>query len=180
MYFVLSDIHGSITYLDKALAKFEVSKCEKIILCGDVLYHGPRNPLIDRYDPKDCVDLLNKYKDKIQSCRGNCDSEVDQMVLQFPIMSDNLLLPLGEKKVLVSHGHLYETHRLPFIGDGDIYLSGHTHIPRADVEYGIYCLNPGSITFPKGGSTNSYGILTESKFTVYDLEDNILLERTLK
>ncbi|MGB6129398.1 MAG: phosphodiesterase [Psychrilyobacter sp.] len=166
--FVMSDIHGSIYYLEKALECFEKEEADYILILGDILYHGPRNPLPKDYNPKLVAEKLNLYKDKIIALRGNCDSEVDQMLLDFPIMSDFTNLFLGDKRIFASHGHLFTENKLP-ISKGDILISGHTHLPLAKKK-DIYIFNPGSITLPKEENPHSYGILTSSSWKIKDLD----------
>ncbi len=172
-YFVISDIHGCITYLEKALKTFDESDCDKLLLLGDLLYHGPRNPLIQEYNPAKVAELLNSYSDKIIAVRGNCDSEVDQMVLDFPMFSDYSLINIDNLSVFATHGHLYNEEELPK-SKVDAVIYGHFHIPLAKKVDDLYILNPGSITFPKENSKNSYGILTSKSFEIYDLDDNIV------
>jgi len=166
--FVVSDIHGSIYYLEKALECFKKEEADYILILGDILYHGPRNPLPKDYNPKLVAEKLNLYKDKIIALRGNCDSEVDQMLLEFPIMSDFTNLFLGDKRIFATHGHLFTEEELP-MGKGDILISGHTHLPLAEKK-DTYIFNPGSITLPKEGNPHSYGILTSSSWEIKDLE----------
>ena len=169
--FVISDIHGSIYYLNKALEFFKKEEADYILILGDILYHGPRNPLPKDYDPKLVAKKLNLYKNKIIALRGNCDSEVDQMLLEFPIMSDFTNLFLGDKRIFATHGHLFSENKLP-LSDGDILISGHTHLPLAEKK-DLYIFNPGSITLPKGGNPNSYGVLTSSSWEIKDLNGKI-------
>ncbi len=179
-YFVLSDIHGCITYVEKALEIFEKSDCDKLLLLGDLLYHGPRNPLVDEYNPVKVISLLNEYKDRIIAIRGNCDSEVDQMVLEFPMMSDYTQLVIDNTNIFVTHGHLFDENNLPKLNKGDVFINGHYHVPVAKEVNGIYLLNPGSIALPKEDSKRSYAILTSSSFEIYDLDNNIIKEITFK
>ncbi len=179
-YFVLSDIHGCITYVEKALEIFDSSDCDKLLLLGDLLYHGPRNPLVDEYSPVKVISLLNKYKDRIIAIRGNCDSEVDQMVLDFPMMSDYTQIVIDNTNIFVTHGHLFDENNLPKLMKGDVFINGHYHVPVAKEVDGIYLLNPGSITLPKDDSKRSYGILTSKSFEIYDLDKNIVKEITFK
>lgn len=177
MYFIISDIHGCTTALQQALDLYENSDCHYILLLGDILNHGPRNPLVETYDPKACIEQLNGYREQIIAVRGNCDSEVDQMVLQFPMMSDLAIIHLNNRRVIISHGHLYKPDASEtFFAEGDIYLHGHYHIPVAERIAGKIILNPGSITLPKGGFEASYGILDEHKFKVLDFAGNTLKE----
>ena len=170
----LSDIHGSLHYLEKGIDIYEKENAQYIVILGDALYHGPRNPLPKEYNPKEVASLLNKYKDKIVAVRGNCDSEVDQMMLEYPIMADYAVLLYNGKRIYVTHGHIYNKDNLPNICEGDILVYGHTHVPLAEKSNGIYVLNPGSITLPKENNPNSYGILENNLFEVKDLEGNTL------
>lgn len=168
-FFILSDIHGSAFYLKQALQAFEESEADKLIILGDVLYHGPRNPLPEGYAPADVVALLKPYGDKIIAVRGNCDSEVDQMVLNFELMGDYHLLVLGKKTVFLTHGHLYHETEMPRLNASEVFICGHFHIPMAKVVDGVHYLNPGSLSLPKEQSPHTYAILNEMGFTVYDL-----------
>ena len=170
----LSDIHGSLYYMRKAIEIYEKEKADYLIILGDVLYHGPRNPLPTDYNPKEVAEILNKYKDRIMAVRGNCDGEVDQMMLEYPIMADYAVLLYNGKRIYITHGHVYNKDNLPNICGGDILAYGHTHVPLADNENGIYILNPGSITLPKENNPNSYGILEDNMFEVKDIEGNII------
>lgn len=156
-YMIASDIHGSAYYCRKMLDAFEREGAEKLILLGDVLYHGPRNDLPRDYAPKEVIAMLNPLKDRIYCVRGNCDGEVDQMVLDFPILADYMLITLGERLVFVTHGHNHNTKNLPPLSKGDILLHGHTHVPAWE-EFGdgnVY-MNPGSVSIPKENSANAY------------------------
>lgn len=170
----LSDIHGSNFYLQKAISKFLDEKADIIVLLGDILYHGPRNSLPKEYDPKKVADTLNQYKDKIIAVRGNCDSEVDQMMLEFPILSDYVLILNEGKKVFATHGHIYNEDKNPPISKNEILIHGHTHIPVAKKVEQRYILNPGSISLPKNDYKNSYGILFNNNFEVKSLDGEII------
>lgn len=178
--FVISDIHGSIYYLKKSLELYEKERADYILILGDELYHGPRNPLPLEYNPKEVAEILNKYKDKIIAVRGNCDSEVDQMLLEYPIMGDYTTILLNNKRIFATHGHIYREDNLPNLQEGDIFIYGHTHLPVAYKVNEIYMLNPGSISLPKGGNKNSYGIFENNYFYVKSLEGEILKEIELK
>lgn len=164
--FVISDIHGSNFYFEKILNLFEKEKADFMIICGDYLNHGPRNPLPKDYAPKIVAEKLNSIKDKIIGVQGNCDSEVDQMLLEFPIMSStaNVLLPTGNR-VFIHHGHSYSENNVEkFVSDKTIVVSGHTHIPKLEIknyENGkqLLFLNPGSISIPKEESSPCYGLI---------------------
>ena len=173
-----SDIHGSEFYCKKVIEAFENEKADRLILLGDILYHGPRNDLPKDYAPKKVIDLLNAMKDKILCVRGNCDTEVDQMVLNFPILADYAVLPVGEKLVYMTHGHNFNENHLPPLGRGDILLHGHTHIPTSqDFGNKNTYLNPGSCAIPKGGYEKSYAILEDRTFSVKSLNGELILQR---
>lgn len=174
--FFISDIHGSPYYLKKVLERYEEEKAEHIVILGDILYHGARNPLALEYNTKETIDLLNEYKDRIIAVRGNCDSEVDAMVLGFPIMAEYSNIIYNEKRIFLTHGHIYNERNMPKLKDGDIFISGHSHIPRAEKKSGIYFINPGSITLPKENSPHTYGVLENNNFEIKDLDGNKFLE----
>ena len=156
-YYIVSDIHGSSKNIKKVLEYFDQDG-DYLLVLGDILYHGPRNDVPENYDPKEVMALLNKRNDKILAVRGNCDGEVDQMVLSFPITSDYLMLPFDEYKIFMTHGHLYK--EFLWMNENDVVLSGHTHIPVAKKEDGIIFLNPGSISYPRQeGKNPSYMIM---------------------
>lgn len=173
-YIFASDIHGSYFWLRKLIDKFEEIGAESLILMGDLLYHGARNDLPGEYDTKKCTALFNEYQDKIIACKGNCDSEVDQMVLQFPIESRYNLLELNGIRFFQTHGHYYSPENLPPMGTCDAFVFGHIHLPIAEKRGDIYVLNPGSTSIPKGGNPNSYAVLDEGTFTIYDFEGNVI------
>lgn len=177
--FVMSDIHGSFFYLKKALEAFEKEGAEYILILGDILYHGPRNPLPEEYNPKEVAILLNQYRDKIIAVRGNCDSEVDQMVLEFPIMSDYSTIFWEGKRIFATHGHVFNRDNMPSLGEGDIFISGHTHIPVKEEKLGVYILNPGSISLPKENTPHSYGVFEKGTFKVKELDGGIYKEINL-
>jgi len=167
---VASDIHGSALYCEKMLLAYEREKAERLLLLGDLLYHGPRNDLPPGYDPKAVTRALNAVKDEIFCVRGNCDSEVDQMVLEFPIMAESLLLFLEEYLVFATHGHIYNGANLPPLKKGDILLHGHTHVQAVDASGDYLYLNPGSISLPKQGNKNSYMLYENKRFCIKDLD----------
>ena len=154
----LSDIHGVPSTLEAALAAADALQPDKIVLLGDLLYHGPRNGVPNFYDPVKVAKILNGLKDRLVAVRGNCDAEVDQMMFEFPMMSDYALLDAGTETFFLTHGHLFNEYRLPPIGMGTVLAHGHTHVPeRKKLDCGITIFNPGSISLPKGGSSRSYG-----------------------
>ena len=168
-YMFASDIHGSAYYCRKMLEAFEAEGASRLFLLGDLLYHGPRNDLPKEYAPKQVIAMLNEKKQYLTNVRGNCDAEVDQMVLEFPVLADYGILIEGGHTFYMSHGHIYGPDHLPVLEEGDLFLSGHTHIPAAGQKDGIWLLNPGSISLPKQNHPRSYGILNEDGFTVYTL-----------
>ena len=159
---IASDIHGSALYCRKLLDAFEREEPDKLLLLGDILYHGPRNDLPDEYETKQVVEMLNDIRDDIICVRGNCDSEVDQMVLDFPIMADYCMLFLSDHTIFATHGHVYNTTDMPPLGSGDVLLHGHTHVPAWE-PFGDdnYYLNPGSVSLPKNSSPRGYMIMTD-------------------
>ena len=161
---IASDIHGSAFYCQKLLENYENEKADRLLLLGDILYHGPRNDLPEGYAPKQVIELLNAYKDDIYCVRGNCEAEVDQMVLQFPVMADYLLMPVGARMIYATHGHIFNKENRPPMKKGDILLNGHTHISACE-EYEDYVyMNPGSVSIPKDGTPHSYMILENGEF----------------
>ena len=173
---VISDIHGSLFYLKKVIEIFEKNNYDKILILGDELYHGPRNPLPKEYNPKEAAELLNRYKNKIIAVRGNCDSEVDQMVLNFPITADYNMIFWENKKIFMTHGHIYNIDSPLPMEDGDIMIYGHFHIPIIQRKNEKMFLNPGSISLPKENNPNSFGVFENGSFYIKDMEENILNE----
>lgn len=163
----ISDIHGSYYWAKKAIDQFYQEKADRLVILGDILYHGPRNDLPRDYDCKKVIALLNSLKNKITAVRGNCDSEVDQMVLDFMITSDFATMDVDGHHFFLTHGHLFNEDHLPLLNDGDILVYGHFHKPLAKKEKGIYIFNPSSISLPKEGD-HSYGIYENHKLTVKD------------
>ena len=169
-WMIASDLHGSAYYCRKMLDAFEREGADRLLMLGDLLYHGPRNDLPRDYAPKEVIPLLNGLKEKLCCVRGNCDAEVDQMVLEFPVLADYCILPVGETLMYVTHGHIYNTKNPPPLAPGDILLHGHTHVP-AWTEFGqknLY-LNPGSLSIPKENSPHSYMTLEEGVFCWKDV-----------
>ena len=170
LYFIASDIHGSAFWCRKMLDAFVSSGADRLILLGDILYHGPRNDLPEEYDPKAVIAMLAPLKEKILAVRGNCEAEVDQMVLTFPCMADYALLECDGKTMYLTHGHHFSPEKLPPLADGSIFLSGHTHVKLDAVYDGIRCLNPGSVSIPKDGS-HSCIVYENGEFTFRILEE---------
>ena len=171
---IASDIHGSSLYCEELLKRYNDEKPDKLLLLGDILYHGPWNDLPRGYNPKSVIGMLNNIKDEIICVRGNCDAEVDQMVLDFPIMADYSILDLDGRLIFATHGHIYNENNLPPMGRCDVLLNGHTHIPKC-VSHGDYTyMNPGSVSIPKEGSRHGYMIYEDKKFIWKDLDGNIV------
>ena len=175
---IASDIHGSAYYCKALLAAFEREQADRLLLLGDILYHGPRNDLPRDYAPKEVIEMLNAQKARLFCVRGNCDTEVDQMVLSFPILADYICLSLDGLTVYATHGHKFNTQApLPLV-KGDILLHGHTHLLTCE-EFGDenYYLNPGSVSIPKGGNPASYIIYENKLFTIKDLDGKTIIEK---
>lgn len=166
VYLIASDLHGSAYYTDELVDAFHREQADHLILLGDILYHGPRNALPMGYDPKKVIEQLNPLADKITCVRGNCDAEVDQMVLNFPLMADYDTLMVGDQKLVLTHGHLFDTPKAPPVQEGDVVLQGHTHVPLCEHQPGgWWLLNPGSVSIPKEDSPHSYLLLKDGVFT---------------
>ena len=151
-FVIASDIHGSARWCRALMDLVEREKPDKLILLGDLLYHGPRNDLPEKYAPKQVIPLLSAWAEKIIAVRGNCEAEVDQMVLPFPCMADYAEVLAEGKTLYLTHGHRASPENLPPLPEGSVFLSGHTHVKRDEVIGGIRCLNPGSVSIPKDGS----------------------------
>ena len=179
-----SDIHGSAFYCRRMLELYKNSGAERLVLLGDILYHGPRNDLPREYAPKEVIAMLNPLKHELLAVRGNCDTEVDQMVLEFPILADYGLLLVGETRLYATHGHVYNENHLPPLTDGDALIHGHTHLLEAKeitAEDGrrIKILNPGSVSIPKGGNPATYALLEDGVFTILTLDGDIVRQISL-
>ena len=175
--FFASDIHGSASAMEMVFARFEQEGCDRLILLGDLLYHGPRNDLPDRYDPKAVTAMLNDYPVTPLCVRGNCDAEVDQMVLTFPIRADSMLLPLDNGRcAFVTHGHLFNTECPPPHRAGDVLIHGHTHVHGVWQQEDYTYINPGSAALPKENQPKSYMVYEDGLFTIKQLEDGAELK----
>lgn len=169
-YIIASDIHGSAYYCEQLISAFKKEKADKILLLGDILYHGPRNDLPRGHNPKEVIKLLNPLKNSILCVRGNCEAEVDQMVLSFPCMADYCVLPMGNNIIFATHGHVFNEENLPPLNEGDILMNGHTHVPKVTEHEDYVYMNPGSVAIPKEGSPHSYMVWEERSFIWTDLE----------
>ena len=170
-WFIASDIHGSLYYAEKMVAAFKREQADKMLLLGDILYHGPRNDLPRDYNPKKVIELLNDLREDIICVRGNCDAEVDQMVLSFPIMADYTIINECGVSIFATHGHKFNEENLPLI-NFDVLLCGHTHIPKFTRCDSYTYINPGSVAIPKENSHHGYIIFENGSFTFYDFDSN--------
>ena len=168
-YLLFSDIHGCLPALEKVLDFFEKEKCDMMCIMGDIINYGPRNRIPEGIDPKGIVERLNDLADKIVAVRGNCDAEVDQMVLDFPMRSDYALLNVDGHDFYITHGHLYNKDNMPYLKKGDVFLYGHYHVPVFE-DHGFYTVNPNSISLPKQG-VKSFLVYENETFTLYNLEN---------
>ena len=172
-WMIASDLHGSAYYCRKMLEAFEREGADRLFLLGDLLYHGPRNDLPREYAPKEVIPLLNGKKEKLLCVRGNCDAEVDQMVLEFPVLADYAVLPVGQRLIYATHGHIYHVKNLPPLAPGDVLLHGHTHVPAwTEFGQGNLYLNPGSVRIPKENSPHSYMTLEGNTMQWKELESS--------
>ena len=169
-WMIASDIHGTAAYSEKLLAAFGREQADRLLLLGDLLYHGPRNDLPQGYAPKEVIAQLSGVKDKVFCVRGNCEAEVDQMVLPFPVLADYCLLEQKGRVIFATHGHHYNLENPPLLQPGDVLLHGHTHIPAKDNSLGFWYLNPGSVSIPKENSPHSYMTLEDGQFLWKDLD----------
>lgn len=174
---IASDLHGAAPAVRALVDRIEAEAPDRIVLLGDLLYHGPRNDLPEGYAPKEAIALLNGLAGRIVAVRGNCDAEVDQMVLDFPCMADYALVEADGHVLYLSHGHLpgKSPDDPPALAPGSAFLSGHTHVKTLDERYGVLFVNPGSTSIPKDGSA-SYAVYEHGAFTLKDLDGNTLRE----
>ncbi len=168
--FFASDIHGSALYCERMLEAYKRENAEKLILLGDILYHGPRNDLPDGHAPKKVTAMLNEVKNELLCVRGNCDCEVDQMVLEFPVLADYAVIFENGRTFFLSHGHHHNPSALPPLKKGDVLINGHTHVLCANEVDGIHCVNVGSVSLPKENKPRSYMIYENGTFTIKQLE----------
>lgn len=179
-WMIASDLHGSAYYCREMVKAFEREGADRLLLLGDLLYHGPRNDLPKDYAPKEVIPMLNQLKPKLCCVRGNCEAEVDQMVLEFPIMADYCILPVGKQLVYATHGHIYNLKNLPPLAPGDILLHGHTHVPAwTKFGEGNLYLNPGSLSIPKENSPHGYMTLEGETFQWKTLDGEVYHELKL-
>ena len=173
---IASDIHGSAFYCKRLIEAFENEHADKILLLGDILYHGPRNDLPEGYAPKEVISMLNNIKEYIICVRGNCDTEVDQMVLEFPVLSEQAYLCMDDIEMLAVHGH----KPFPPVKCKTIVLSGHTHVPKLEEANGVAYMNPGSVSIPKENSHHGYMVFENKKLIWKDFDGNVKNEYSVK
>ncbi|MBR1757465.1 MAG: phosphodiesterase [Lachnospiraceae bacterium] len=181
-YLIASDLHGSATYCRQLIDAFAREGAARMILLGDVLYHGPRNDLPDGYAPKEVIAMLAPLRGHIFGVRGNCEAEIDEVVLGFPLLSDYAILPMEDRIIFATHGHIYNENHLPPLLPGDILLHGHTHIKEmryVGENRDILYLNPGSLSIPKDDDRHSYMIWEDRTFTIKELDGTYVSEITL-
>lgn len=176
-WMIASDIHGSAFWCEKLMAALEREKADRLILLGDILYHGPRNPLPQAYDTQRVAALLNERRDMITAVRGNCDADIDQMLLDFPMMADYALIENGDSLIFATHGHLHNADKRPPIKAGDVLLHGHTHVPACREYESFLYINPGSVSLPKEASPNSYIVLEKGLFVWKDMSGEEYMRR---
>ena len=171
---IASDIHGSAKWCRAMINAYREEGADRLLLLGDLLYHGPRNDLPDEYAPKQVIAMLNELKDELLCVRGNCEAEVDQMVLSFPVMADYCALMWEGKVIYATHGHKFTKDNPPPLKEGDILLCGHTHVPTCKEHASFTYMNPGSVSLPKENSHHGYIILENGEFTWKDFDGNIV------
>lgn len=176
---IASDIHGSAYYCKKMFEAFERESADRLVLLGDILYHGPRNDLPRDYDPKEVIKMLNAAADRLLCVRGNCDTEVDQMVLNFPILADYAVIYIGDRMMYMSHGHKFGADNPPPLSRGDILMCGHTHVPKISEQDGYTYLNPGSVSIPKEDSAHSYMTFENNMFLWKNLNGREYMDFTV-
>lgn len=171
-FLVVSDLHGDEYWAQKAAEAFRCEGADRMVLLGDILYHGPRNDLPEHYAPKKVIEILNPLSDKILAVRGNCEAEVDQMVLKFPVMADYIYIVSGDVPFFITHGHLYNADNLPAVlTEGSVFISGHTHVAGDYMKDGIRFMNPGSPSIPKEGSVPSYIVIEDGEAVLKEFDN---------
>ncbi|MGI6107465.1 MAG: phosphodiesterase [Lachnospiraceae bacterium] len=177
---IASDIHGSAYWCAKLEEAVGKENPDRILLLGDLLYHGPRNDLPQGYSPKETAKILNSWKGRVFCVRGNCEAEVDQMMLDFPVLAEYSVILAENRVIFATHGHHYNIDALPPLSPGDILLYGHTHVPLCRKKDGVLCLNPGSVSLPKNGSGHQYLLLEDGMLMAGDLEKGTLWQKELR
>ena len=174
---IASDIHGSAYYCEKLVRRFHEEGAEKLLLLGDLLYHGARNALPRDYSTLKTAELLNSVKDRLLCIKGNCDSEVDTLVLEFPVEADFAYFEVAGKTAIAAHGHKMPAH----LKKGDLLFNGHFHVPAFEEREGYTYINCGSVSIPKEDSRNSYLVIEGDTLTWKDVETGApLMKHTVK
>ena len=168
-WLIASDIHGSASWCGKMIGAWQAQGAERLVLLGDLLYHGPRNDLPEHYAPKEVIAMLNGVAPQLLCVRGNCEAEVDQMVLSFPVMADYAALMIDSHVLYATHGHVRGEDDPPPLQSGDVLLCGHTHVPACRRHGGFTYVNPGSVSIPKNGSPHGYIVLEDGVAVWKDL-----------
>lgn len=176
---IASDIHGSAYYCRKMIEAYKNEKAEKLLILGDILYHGPRNDLPCEYAPKEVIGMLNPMADELLCVRGNCDTEVDQMVLDFPVLAEYAIFYMNGRTIFATHGHNFNPANPPKIKNGDILLNGHTHVPAFEETERFIYVNPGSVSIPKENSEHGYIILEDNTLTWKNLDGKVWMEKEI-
>ena len=176
---IASDIHGSLTFCERLAERYREESCDKLILLGDILYHGPRNDLPEGYNPKGVIALLNGMSDEILTVRGNCEAEVDDMVLDFNVLAEYAILYHGKRMLFLTHGHRFNPQNLPKLKKGDILFNGHTHVSKIEEIGDILYVNPGSVSIPKENTPRGYIIVDDEKITHKTLDGDVVSEYSL-
>ena len=176
---IASDIHGSLTFCERLVERYREECCDKLILLGDILYHGPRNDLPEGYNPKGVIALLNGMSDEILTVRGNCEAEVDDMVLDFNVLAEYAILYHGKRMLFLTHGHRFNPQNLPKLKKGDILFNGHTHVSKIEEIGDILYVNPGSVSIPKENTPRGYIIVDDEKITHKTLDGDVVAEYSL-
>lgn len=177
---IASDIHGSAYYCKELLECWKKEQPDKLLILGDILYHGPRNDLPREYAPKQVISMLNEIKDELLCVRGNCEAEVDQMVLEFPVLADYCILYEDGHMIFATHGHVYHEKNVPPLKKGDVLLHGHTHVPKCVEHENYIYMNPGSVSIPKEESAHGYMMLENGTFSWKTLKGEIYQTYSLK
>ncbi|MBQ8182991.1 MAG: phosphodiesterase [Clostridia bacterium] len=177
---IASDIHGSLKYCRELVERYTQEKCDKLILLGDVLYHGPRNDLPEEYNPKGVIALLNGMAQEILCVRGNCEAEVDDMVLDFNVLAEYAFLYHGARMIFLTHGHKFNPQNMPKLKKGDILFNGHTHVSKIEeLSDGVIYANPGSVSIPKESTPRGYMIVDDVAITHKTLDGEVIEQKAL-
>lgn len=176
---IASDIHGSAFYCRKMLEAYKKENADKLLILGDILYHGPRNDLPREYAPKEVIAMLNPIADELLCVRGNCDTEVDQMVLDFPVLAEYAIFYVNDRMIFATHGHNFNPANPPKIKKGDILLNGHTHVPAFDETDSFTYVNPGSVSIPKENSEHGYIVLENNTLTWKNLDGEVYMKKNI-